>query len=190
MKTKLVIAAIVGALALPGMSHAVSQAERDAELKRLDTTYDDAKRRCDGLSGNAKDICMAEAKGARNVAKADLEARHTGTAKAQYDARVARADANHEVAKEKCDEYSGNSKDVCLKDAKVVYTRAMADAKVERESREANKRSADKTADARRDASNDVRNAEYKAAAERCDALAGDAKDRCVADAKARFAVR
>ena len=66
----------------------------------------------------------------------------------------------------------------------------MADAKVERESREAGKRSADRTADARRDASNDVRNAEYKATVERCDALAGEAKDRCVADAKARFAVR
>ena len=190
MKTNLAIAAIMGALALPGVSHALSQAERDAEAKRLDTTYDDAKRRCDGLSGNAKDICMAEAKGARNVAKADLEARHTGTAKAQYDARVARADADHEVAKEKCDEYSGNSKDVCLMDAKAIHTRAMADARVERESREAGNRSADRTADARREASSDVRNAEYKAAVERCDALAGDAKDRCVADAKARIAVR
>jgi hypothetical protein len=62
-----------------------------------------------------------------------------------------------------------------VKDAKAAQTRAKADAKSERESREAG---------------SDVRNAEYKAAVERCDALAGDAKDRCVANARGRFGVR
>src|SRR5688572_5456723 len=114
MKTKLLIVAIVAAALLPGLSHAnISKAERDAEAKRIDAEYDSAKKRCDGLSGNAKDICMAQAKGARNVGKAELDARQKGTPKAQYDVRVAKADADYEVAKEKCDEYSGNSKDVC-----------------------------------------------------------------------------
>ena len=149
------------------------------------------KRRCDGLSGNAKDICMAQAKGAKNVARRNLEARHKGTAKAQYDARVARADTDHEVAKEKCDEYSGELKDVVLKDAKAAQTRGpWPMPRSKRESREASKRSADRTADARRDASNDVRTAQDKAAVERCAASAGDARYRCVADAKARDAVR
>ena len=188
MKTKLIIVSIVAAaVALPGLSHALTKAEREAEVKRLDADYDSAKKRCDSLSGNAKDICMAQAKGVKNVGKADLEAREKGTPKAHYDARIARADADYEVAKEKCDEYAGNSKDVCMKDAKVALTRAKADAKVERESREANKRSMDRTAEVRREAGNDVRDAEYKAAVERCDAFAGDVKDRCVADAKARF---
>ena len=31
--------------------------------------YDAAKRACDSRSGNAKDICMAEAKGKQKVAK-------------------------------------------------------------------------------------------------------------------------
>ena len=190
MKTKLIMLSVVAALALPGMSYALTKAERDTEMKRLDAEYNSAKKRCDGLSGNAKDICMAEAKGARSVGKAELEARDKGTPKAQYDARVAKADADYAVAKEKCDELSGNSKDVCVKDAKAVQTRAKADAKVERESREASKRSADKTAEVRREAGKDVRNAEYKAAVERCDALAGDAKDRCVADARARFGMK
>jgi hypothetical protein len=190
MKTELLILSIVGVLALPGLGHAaatMSKAERDAEAKRIDADYDSAKKRCDGLSGNAKDICTAQAKGAKNVAKAELEARQKGTPKAHYDARIAKADADYEVAKEKCDEYSGNSKDVCVKDAKAAMTRAKADAKVDREAREANKRNVERTAEVRRDTGSDVRDAEYKAAVERCDALAGDAKDRCVADAKARF---
>lgn len=188
MKARLVVVSIVAAFALPGLSYAnISKAERDAEAKRIDADYDSAKKRCDGLSGNAKDICTAQAKGAKNVAKAELEARDKGTPKAHHDARVARADADYEVAKEKCDEYSGNSKDVCMKEAKAAQTRAKADAKVERESREASKRTTDRTAEVRREASSDVGDAEYKAAVERCDAFSGDAKNRCVADAKARF---
>ena len=38
--------------------------------------------------------------------------------------------------------------------------------------------------EARKDANQNVREAEYKAARERCDALSGDVKDKCVADAK------
>jgi hypothetical protein len=179
---------IVAAFALPGLSHAnLSKAERDAEAKRIDADYDSARKRCDGVSGNAKDICMAQAKGARNVGKAELEAREKGTPKAHHGARVAKADADYQVAKEKCDEHAGNSKDVCIKDAKTALTRAKADAKVERESREASKRNVERTAEVRREAGSDVRDAEYKAAVERCDAFAGDAKDRCVADARARF---
>ncbi len=42
-------------------------------------------------------------------------------------------------------------------------------------------------ADARKEASEKVRDAEYKAAKERCDAMSGDTKDACVADAKRKF---
>ena len=44
-----------------------------------------------------------------------------------------------------------------------------------------------KTADAKQDAAEDKRDADYKVAVEKCDALAGAAKDACVRDAKARF---
>ena len=43
----------------------------------------------------------------------------------------------------------------------------------------------EKTAEARKDAAEDKRDAEYKVAVEKCDSLAGDAKDTCVRDAKA-----
>ena len=37
------------------------------------------------------------------------------------------------------------------------------------------------------DASKDKLDADYKVAAEKCDAMAGDAKSACVASAKARY---
>ena len=43
-------------------------------------------------------------------------------------------------------------------------------------------------AEVRKDAAAEKREADYKAAAERCDALSGDLKSKCVDDAKRRFA--
>ena len=110
-----------------------------SENDRISSEYKAAKERCDGLKGNAKDICMAEAKGAQKVAKAELEAQDKGTAKAQANVRVAKAEAEYNVAKEKCDDLKGNAKDVCKKDAKAAYTRAKGEAKVARTSKEATK---------------------------------------------------
>jgi len=45
----------------------------------------------------------------------------------------------------------------------------------------------EKIAEARKDASETKREADYKVAIERCDSLAGERKDQCVKDAKARF---
>ena len=53
---------------------------------------------------------MAEADGANKVAKADLEARDKGTLKAQTDARIARAEADYDVAKERCDDWPATSR--------------------------------------------------------------------------------
>jgi len=50
------------------------------------------------LSGNTKDICIAEAKGKEKVAKAELEARNEPTAKNRYDALIAKAEADYAVA--------------------------------------------------------------------------------------------
>jgi hypothetical protein len=107
-----------------------------AEKQKIDAAYKADLERCDSQSGNAKDICKAQAKGKHKAAKADAEAQYRGTAKAQADARIAHADADYDVAKEKCDELTGNKKDVCMKDAKAAHTRAKADAKVMRSQNE------------------------------------------------------
>lgn len=46
---------------------------------------------------------------------------------------------------------------------------------------------AQKTANAQREATDDKRDADYKVAVEKCDALSGAAKDTCVRDAKVRY---
>jgi hypothetical protein len=188
MKAKLMTIAVAIALGFSGMGYAaLSKEQRKAEQDRISNNYKAAKEKCDGLKGNAKDVCMAEAKGAQKVAKAELEAQDKGTAKAQANVRVAKAEAEYAVAKEKCDDLKGNDKDVCQKDAKAALTRAKSEAKVSKESAEATKDSRERVAEARKDASQDTRQAEYKAARERCDSMSGDAKDRCINDVKARF---
>ena len=89
----------------------------------ISADYKMNKEKCDALKANAKDICVKEAKGAEDVAKAELEAQYKPSAKASKKVAEARADAAYAVAKEKCDDLSGNAKDVCVKDAKAALPR-------------------------------------------------------------------
>jgi hypothetical protein len=158
-----------------------------AARKSADAQYKLDKESCSSLSANAKDVCMAQAKGKEATAKADAKAVHENTPKSRETARVAHAQATYDVAKEKCDDLAGNAKDVCMKEAKAGHTKAKADAKVDRVAADTRKESAEKTADAQRAASEDKRDADYKVAIEKCDGLAGGAKDACVRDAKMRY---
>jgi hypothetical protein len=159
----------------------------DGAVKNADAQYKTDKDSCSSLSGNAKDICVEEAKAKLKSAKADAEASYKNTPKAREDARIAHAEGAYNVAKEKCDDLAGNPKDVCVKEAKAGLVRALANAKVDRVSADAGNDSAMKQADARKEASDDKRDADYKVAIEKCDALAGAAKDTCVHSAKSRF---
>ena len=173
------IALLSIALACAGMAHAqntMNAAEYGAAKDRIQADYKVAKAACDRLTGNAEDICEAEAKGKEKVALAELQHRRSGKADDARKLTMAKANAAYEVAKERCDELKGNEKDVCMKDAKATETRMKADAKA-----------GEKTAEARRDAAEDKRDAEYKAAVERCDSMSGAAKSECQNSARARF---
>jgi hypothetical protein len=159
----------------------------DAAVRTADAQYKLDKESCASLSGNAKDICTEEAKGRDKVAKADAEAAYRNTPSARENARIARADATYNVAKEKCDDLAGNPKDVCVKEAKAALVKAKADAKVDRVATDTSQDAAAKQADARKEASEDKRDADYKVAIEKCDALAGATKDSCVSNAKMRY---
>jgi hypothetical protein len=160
---------------------------RDQAIKSAEAQYKSDKDACKSMSGNAKDVCMKEAKGKEKIAKAEAKAAYENTPKARENARLAHAEATYDVAKEKCDDMKGNDKDVCVKEAKAQYTKAKADAKVDRVASDTSQNAMKKTADARKDAAEDKRDAEYKVAVEKCDSLAGAAKDTCVRDAKARY---
>ena len=165
----------------------ISKDAYDQAVKNAETQYKMDKDACSPRSGNAKDICLAEANGKEKVAKAEAEAAYRNTPKEREGARVARAEATYNVAKEKCDDLSGNPKDVCVKEADAALVKAKADAKVDRVAADAQQDAATKQADARKDANTLKRDAEYKVAIEKCDALAGTAKNACVSNAKAQF---
>ena len=165
----------------------ISKDAYDTAIKSAETQYKIDRDACASRSGNAKDVCLAEATGKEKVAKANAEAAFKNTPGAREDARVARAEAVHRVAKEKCDQLTGNPKDVCVKEADATLVKAKADAKVDRVSADANQESAMKQTEARKDAAADTRDADYKVAIEKCDAFSGAAKSTCISEAKLRY---
>lgn len=174
LKSALTIAAL---LALPAAHAAmITKADHAAGKTRISADYKAAKTACDALTANAKDICVEEAKAKEKIAKADLEFAYTGTVKDQNKAMVAKAEATYAVAKERCDDKSGNDKDICVKEAKAVEVKTLADIKLGKQ-----------VGEAKTDAAADKMNADYKVATEKCESLAGDAKTQCVAAAKAKF---
>ncbi len=96
---------------------ASSKAYRE-DKQRIEAEYKQAKAQCKTEKGNAKDVCMAKAKGDEKVAKAELEAKRKGTPAARRDVQVAKAKADYDVAKEKCDDMKGKEKSACREEAK------------------------------------------------------------------------
>jgi len=165
----------------------MSKEAHTTAMKHADTQYKVDKDACASLSGNAKDICVADAKGHETIAKADADAAYENTPKARQNARVAHAQAAYDVSIEKCDDLAGNLKDVCVKEAKAELVKAKSNANVDRVAADSSREAATKQADARKDATADKRDADFNVAIEKCDALAGAAKDACVSAAKVQY---
>lgn len=154
----------------------MSKADYQSTKTRIKADYTSDKSACSTQNGNAKDICIEEGKAKEKVALAELESAYSGKSSDRNKVLVAKAESAYAVAKERCDDLTGNPKDVCVKEAKAVEVKALADAKLGKE-----------ISVARKDAANDKRDADYKVAIEKCDALSGDAKTSCVATAKTTF---
>ncbi len=163
-------------LALPVHAANMTRTDYTASKSRIGDEYTADKKACSSQSANAKDICVQEAKAKEKVARAELEFSYTGTAKDQTKVAVTKAESAYAVAKEKCDDQSGNGKDVCVKAAKAIEVRGLADAKMVK-----------KIGEAQNDAAQSKIDADYKLAAEKCESMAGDAKTACMTAAKSRF---
>ena len=200
--TKINISAITLAISLVYSVNAMAQNMSKTEYKSITQTikseYKTAKHNCNVYADNAKDICVVDAKGKKNVAQAELDASYRPSKQARYDAIVIKAKADYAVAIERCDDKAGNIKDVCVKEAKAALISAKSDAKAQLTSAEANTTANEKSTDAqmkakkigseaRQDAAADKRDADYAVEKTRCDALAGNAKDMCSSDAKMHY---
>jgi hypothetical protein len=82
-----------------------------------------------GHEGQRKDICMAEAKGANKVAKAELDAA-TRTPRRTAPTFKRRRPKPNTTFEGECDDMSGSAKTSCKKDAKAAFKAAKANAKV------------------------------------------------------------
>ena len=177
LKAPLIVAAL---LALPMAQTAQAARMNEVDYKsaksQISAHYKTDKAACASMSDNAKDVCVEEAKAKEKVARAELEYGYSSKPADQNKVMVAKAESAYAVAKEKCDDKAGNDKDVCRKEAKAVETKSLAAAKMGKQ-----------VGEARKEAVEDVREADYKVAAEKCDALAGDAKSGCMTAAKARY---
>jgi len=106
MKTAITLLLIGSTISLTAPAIAATaeaQSTYDAAKNSAAADYKMAITRCDGMAGNLKDICVAEAKAARTDAHDDKQT------------------ANYKVAVEKCDALSGAGKNTCIDSAKTKY---------------------------------------------------------------------
>jgi hypothetical protein len=151
----------------------VAEVIYDAKVERAESAYKIAIAKCDALKGNAEDICVAEAKKTREMTQGNAKAVHERTAESRSDADKGTAGAELKLAKQKCDELDGNKHDVCVKEAELKHTQAVT-------ATDAN----EEVAEAHDEAHEDVSDAKYKLAMEKCESLEGDAQDVCEHTAK------
>ena len=162
-----------------GHAHAATPEARLAYQQARDAagaSYKNARARCDAITGNPKDVCVAEAKAARVQAEESARARYEDTLKAYTRARVRIASANYDRDGARCAGLTGNAKDVCKAQAKATLVAAQADARADQ-----------KSIEARNEARDDKLGAAYRVEMEKCDAFAGAAKDQCVSAARTAF---
>ena len=154
----------------------VTQDEYRAARKRIESEYKEMNAACERLPGNARDVCRAESRGKWRVARAELEYNRSGSPKEASRLATTRADAAYDVAQERCGDRVGSERSLCLTEAKMVHEKALADARLE-----------SRVGEARRDAVEEKRNAEFNLAKERCEALSGEDRTACMSAARARF---
>ena len=142
-------------------------------------TYTADARHCrqDGDSrGATRALCLVQAKGEYKKATADAVAHWRNTAQARTDARIAAADADHDVARARCKLGAAGSRADCMRQAKAERLAVTADARSDLRVTEARNRDKEER-----------KKAYYRAAREKCDALAGAAKEACMTLARAQY---
>lgn len=186
MKTRLLLLCVALSCAFSTSAFAMTKVEYKTQKDVIAGDYKAGREKCNSLQANAKDICVSEAKGTQKVAKAELENAYQPSARHTEKLSMAKGDAIYDTAKEKCDDLAGDAKTVCKADAKAVHVTAKEEARVVRVSAETGKINTGM----RKMATKDEQEASYKAAAVRCDSMAGAAKDTCIADAKTKYGMK
>lgn len=186
MKIKLLLLSAALSCTFASTSFAMTKVEHTTQKDAISGDYKVSRDKCNSLKANARDICIAEAKGAEKVAKAELAQQYEPNARHIEKVSMAKGDAAYSIAKEKCDDTSGNAKTVCRADAKAAHVKATDEARVARVDAAAGS----VETGVRNMANKDENEANYKAANVRCNAMMGAAKDNCSAEAKTKYGMK
>lgn len=146
-------------------------------LEGARATYAADARHCrQEADRGARAVCVAQARAVYKKATADAVAYWRNTAQARTDARIAAAEADHALAKARCKAGPGQGRDACLKQATAQRVAATTDARSDLRVTESRNRDREER-----------KMAYYRAARERCDALAAAAKEACMTLARAQY---
>lgn len=129
MKKHLLMLALASSCFVMAQASAMTKDEYKVSKEKIEADYKVAKAQCDTLKDNAKDVCMKEAKGKEDVAKAELEQQYKPSDSNARKVEEEKVKANYEVAKEKCDDQKGDAKSACEKQAKADEAKGKADIK-------------------------------------------------------------
>ncbi len=129
MKKHLLMLAIASSCLIATHAGAMDKAEYKAGKDKIEAAYKADKASCDAMKDNAKDICMKEAKGKENVAKAQLEQDYKPSPAHARKVEEEKVEAKYAVDKEKCDDQKADAKNICEKEAKAVQAKGKADVK-------------------------------------------------------------
>ena len=119
------------ALGVFAVGQAVSKPEFKEPRQNIEAEFRLAKADCDTLQGNARDICIARARGRESVALAELAVKEDPTRKTTYAVRIARAQATYTLAIEKCDDLLDREKSACRLEAKSARAASRAHARAQ-----------------------------------------------------------
>jgi hypothetical protein len=110
------------ALAMPAA--ALSPSEYGAARQHADAQYRIALQKCRSLDGNARDVCVKDARAARDSARADAYAALRGKPEARADAVEDKAEARYRAARERCEPLVRDERSACIKRAQAERARA------------------------------------------------------------------
>lgn len=143
----------------------LGDAKYKAAIARAHEDHMLALRDCDRYSGDAKALCRTEADVAQSRTVAAAKAENLGTAAALTQAERDNVNADWDLAKEKCNQFGGDTKADCLAKARAARDNSIKEI----------------------DANEAKQEAEWKVAYAQCAELAGTYRSTCLAEARAKF---
>jgi osmotically-inducible protein OsmY len=120
--------------AAPAFAQKDSAAYRQA-MDKIAADHKASKQKCDALKD--EDVCEEQADVARARAELAAVTKYDNTVDNRNAARRKLAEAEYELAEEKCDAMKGGDKDSCMNNAKSVRTAALAEVQGDRDARTA-----------------------------------------------------